>query len=164
MRTVGERDFSAQETTHMLLSLPLVSCSFNFITISLNGSKKIDRDRETRESSRCRGHSWMNMHSVKRDFPLPTSQDFAANYTITNGQLVKRPKPVVVRTFPYHSSNPQGPQYPQYCRYQLIKYHPWSSHTAHAWQQRSATDEECVSAYASFFANRLCTSSPPISC
>ena len=33
----------------MLLSLPLLSCSFNFITISLNGSRKINRDKDTGE-------------------------------------------------------------------------------------------------------------------
>ena len=38
LRAVGERDFSAQETSHMLLSLPLVNCTFNFVTVSLDGS------------------------------------------------------------------------------------------------------------------------------
>lgn len=44
IKAVGERDFSAQETAHMLLSLPLVSCSYTFITISLTGSRKITED------------------------------------------------------------------------------------------------------------------------
>lgn len=40
MKSLGERDFSAQETMHHLLSLKLVSSSFRAIPISLNGSRK----------------------------------------------------------------------------------------------------------------------------
>lgn len=44
IRTAGERDYSAQETSHMLLSLPLVSSSYNFITVSLNGERRIQNE------------------------------------------------------------------------------------------------------------------------
>ena len=57
---------------------------------------------------------------------------------------------MVVRTFPYYSCNLQGEQYAQYCHYQLVKYHPWTSHTSYVWQQESATNEEYISAYTSF--------------
>ena len=43
MKRLGQRDFSAQETMHHLLSLKLVSSSFNVISISLNGSRKITK-------------------------------------------------------------------------------------------------------------------------
>lgn len=39
MKSLGQRDFSAQETMHYLLSLKLVSLS-SVIPISLNGSHK----------------------------------------------------------------------------------------------------------------------------
>lgn len=45
--TVGERDFSSQETTHMLLSLPLISCSYNFITVSLDASQQLTHNEHT---------------------------------------------------------------------------------------------------------------------
>lgn len=38
MKTLGQRDFSAQETKHHLLSLKFISSSFNVLPISLNGS------------------------------------------------------------------------------------------------------------------------------
>ena len=149
LRTVGERDFSAQETAHMLLSLPLVSCSFNFITISLNGSRKVNWDKDTGELELQR--SFLDDYAEREPkFSNTNLQQFAANYNICNGKVVKRAKPVVVRTFPYYSCNPQGEQYAQYCHYQLIKYHPWTSHTSYVWQQESATDEEYISAYRSF--------------
>ena len=37
IQVVGERDFGAQETAHILQSLPLYSCTFNFVTLSLDG-------------------------------------------------------------------------------------------------------------------------------
>ena len=43
MKSLGQRDFSAQETMHHLLSLKLVSSSFNVIPVSLNGSHKIKK-------------------------------------------------------------------------------------------------------------------------
>lgn len=44
MKSLGQRDFSAQETMHHLMSLILVSSSFNVIPVSLNGSRKIKRN------------------------------------------------------------------------------------------------------------------------
>ena len=41
MKTLGERDYSAQETMHHLLSLKLYSSSFNVIPVSLNGSRQV---------------------------------------------------------------------------------------------------------------------------
>ena len=108
------RDFSAQETAHILLSLPLVRCSFNFITISLSGLRKINRDKDT-------GELMLQMEDDAEpevNFSNINLQDFAANYSISNGKATKRAKPVVVRTFHYYSCNPQGEQYPRYCNYQ----------------------------------------------
>ena len=42
MKSLGQRDFSAQETMHHLMSLKLVSSSFNVVPISLNGSRRIN--------------------------------------------------------------------------------------------------------------------------
>ena len=40
--TVGERDFSAQGTCHLLLMLPMFRASRNFIVLSLDGSRQVD--------------------------------------------------------------------------------------------------------------------------
>ena len=55
MKSLGQRDFSSQETMHHLLSLKLVSPSFIVIPLSLNGSRKIksnpvDGDLATNDS------------------------------------------------------------------------------------------------------------------
>ena len=38
---VGEREISAQETAHLLLSEPLNSCTYSFVCVSLDGSRPI---------------------------------------------------------------------------------------------------------------------------
>ena len=88
LRTIGERDFSAQETTHMLLSLPLVSCSFNFITISLNGSQKINQNKDTGEVELQK--SFLDDYAqCESNFSNTNLQQFAANYSICKGKVVK---------------------------------------------------------------------------
>ena len=41
MKSLGERDYTAQETMHHLLSLKLHSSSFKVIPVSLNGSRRV---------------------------------------------------------------------------------------------------------------------------
>ena len=41
IQSVGNRDFSAQETAHLLLSLPLYTCTYRFVTINLDGGRQI---------------------------------------------------------------------------------------------------------------------------
>ncbi len=48
MKSLGERDYAAQETMHHLLSLKLHSSSFKVMPVSLNGSRKV-RDTESIE-------------------------------------------------------------------------------------------------------------------
>ena len=40
--SVGERDFSAQETCHLLLQLPMYRASRDFVVLSLDGSRQLD--------------------------------------------------------------------------------------------------------------------------
>ena len=40
--SVGERDFSAQETCHLLLQLPMYRASRDFTVLSLDGSRQLD--------------------------------------------------------------------------------------------------------------------------
>ncbi len=55
MKTLGQCDFSTQEVMHHLMSLKLISSSFNVVQISLNPSRKIknkpkDEDNVTHDS------------------------------------------------------------------------------------------------------------------
>ena len=46
IQVAGDRNMAAQETAHMLLSLPLVGCTYTFITICLENSRKVNLDAE----------------------------------------------------------------------------------------------------------------------
>ena len=43
---VGERNYSAQETCHLLLGLPMYRASRDFVILSLDGSRQVDNDQE----------------------------------------------------------------------------------------------------------------------
>ena len=146
---VGERDFSAQETSHMLLSLPLVNCTFNFVTVSLDGSRKLSESEESGElilQDSVRDQYATRDHSISA---LNFSQ-FVANYHVVHGEVVKRSVPIIVRTFPSFSSNPQGENYNLYCKYQLIKYQPWTGNPFNALQSGLEEIDDYVTAYSDF--------------
>jgi len=136
LRSVRERDFSARETCHMLLSLPLFSCSFNFATVSLDRSKKITKDPESGELQ-LQASILDSYASCDVSLSSLNLYQFIANYTTIQGQVRKRSAPVIVRTFSTYSANPNGERYAQFCHMQLLKYQPWTSTTQHSWQTDS---------------------------
>ena len=46
IQVAGDRDMAAQETAHMLLSLPLVGCTYSFVTVPLENSRKVVLDAD----------------------------------------------------------------------------------------------------------------------
>ena len=46
IQVAGDRDMAAQETAHMLLSLPVIGCSFSFVIVCLENSQKVILDPE----------------------------------------------------------------------------------------------------------------------
>ena len=48
---VGERDFSAQETCHLLLQLPMFKASRDFVVLSLNGSHAVNEHLDEDQSA-----------------------------------------------------------------------------------------------------------------
>ena len=49
LHSVGVRGFSSQKTSHMLRSLSLFSCTYNFVTVALNSLGKVTRDDNSGE-------------------------------------------------------------------------------------------------------------------
>ena len=117
IRSVAERDFSAQETAHQLLSLPLFSSSFNFVALSLNGSSLLTTDNHSGEQKIL-----LQYYATRTSLPNINLANFVSNYSVHNGEIQKHPSPFIVRCFPQYSSNPHDERYAQYCKYQLIKY------------------------------------------
>ncbi len=148
LRAVGERDFGSQETAHMLLSLPLVSCTYTFVTLSLLGGRRLKDDHKDGED--IADVSSLDQYAARVENLSLNLCTFVSQYTTYHGEVRKRTTPVIVRTFPTFSSDPHGELYGQYCKYQLLKYKPWTGNPSNAWGGGEDSDEVCIAAYMAF--------------
>jgi Fe-S cluster biosynthesis and repair protein YggX len=156
IQVAGDRDMAAQETALMLLSLPLVGCTFSFVTISLDKTRKVNIDTEnegdevlqksalqeyaerTKLKSRYTGLSQLNL------------MQYVSQYRKVRIELTKRANPYIVRTFPKISAIPAGPDFRKYCKYQLIKFKPWERQPSNAWSNWDESDQMFINAYELF--------------
>ena len=130
MKSLGERDYAAEETMHHLLSLKLHSSSHKVMPISLNGSRRV-RDAATIEKGEsCTDYSLLDVYANREQYE--SSQNiinmnfvqFATSYKFVNSELTKLPENIIPRIFPTYSPNPRGPNFGLYCKYQLLRYKP----------------------------------------
>jgi len=106
MKTLGQRDFSAQEAMHHLLFLNLVSSSFNVIPINLNGSRRLNVTKKP--DDRAATDSLLDVYAqrekyqgtVKCDLRNLNFLQFAMKYNLVNGKLVDQLNNVVPRVSP----------------------------------------------------------------
>ena len=128
--SVGERDFSAQETCHLLLQLPLVLSSREFVYLNVDGTRMVEEKLTAEEPATAL--SYLD-HYVSRpttaEFQSMTLFHFAQHYTIPRqgGEPKPRNKKVVVIVRPYLSPEPDSPDYDyeQYCRQKLMLHRPF---------------------------------------
>ncbi len=66
MKSIGERDYAAQETIHHLLFLKLHSSSFKVMQVSLNGSRRIRDTAEEGES--CTNYSLLDVYANREQY------------------------------------------------------------------------------------------------
>lgn len=129
MKTLGERDYAAQETKHHLNSLKLHSSSFNVIPVSLNGSRRIRINSKFQDQDGiCTDKSLLDVYANRghcNDQPDILSLnfvEFATRYKVVNKKLQRQADNIIPRIFPTYSPNPKGANYPLYCKYQLLTY------------------------------------------
>lgn len=116
LRAVGERDFSAQETAHLLLSEPLYSSTYTFVCVFLDGSREIcdqsaDHTSTTPVTNPSTLQVYANRSHYAAQFPGIAQLnlfDFIKLYSIVHQDIRKRSEEVIVRTFPKYSPNPRG--------------------------------------------------------
>ena len=127
--TVGERDFSAQETCHLLLVLPMVRSSHDFVVLSLDGSREVDDNLEVDKPVTV--ESQLDQYCARPDtgdFNKLTLLEFVKQYKIPKKKgvaFVPRKKEVLVIPRPNCSPDPDGPRYEQYCRQKLLLHQPF---------------------------------------
>ena len=129
IRTVAERDYSAQETCHLILQLPMVRASRDFVYLSLDGSRQLDDQLEEGESVTV--DSLLDHYCARPSTPLfdaMTLLEFVQTYRTpkrAGDDLTRRKKEVVVIPRPFCSPDPKGPKYEQYCRQKLMLHQPF---------------------------------------
>ena len=126
INTVGERDYSAQETCHLLLQLPMFKASREFVVLSLDGSRALENRLEEQQQATAPStldHYMHRPHSLQ--FNNMTLLEFARQYTMpktVGSDPSRRSKAVVVIPRPYCSPDPTAPKYEQYCRQSLMQH------------------------------------------
>lgn len=153
MRAVGQRDMGIQEVMHQLLSIKLVSSSFQVISASLDGSRKIKVEGSslTTEPSVVDLYAKRNMY--ESDFPGISALNFvqfASTFYKGRMGISKRSSTVVIRTYPNYSSNPDSTSYSLFCKYQLLKYKPWLFSFNNAWDNLEDRDSVYIETWRSF--------------
>ena len=127
MKAVGQRDMSAQEVMHQILSLKLFSSSFQIVSVSLEGSRRIKLENNDIITEPSIIDHYANRILFKDDHPEVINlnfQSFVSKFYVKNNKLHKRPKMVIVRTFPNYHSNPKDKNFGLFCKFQLLKYKP----------------------------------------
>ena len=153
IKSAGERDFSAQEVMHHIMSLKLVSSSFDVVNLSLEGSRKlsIKRTHVDSEPSILDSYAVRNtLSGINNEILECNLITFFAKYIIIENEIREREKEVIVRVFPNYSSDPKGIEYPLFCKYQLIKYKPWIVQISNAWDDEQSSDAVFCEKWNSF--------------
>ena len=129
INTVGERDYSAQETSHLLLQLPMFKASRDFIILSLDGSRAVEDHLE--EGQRATTLSIVDHYMGRPDSPhfnTMTLLELARQYSMPKtlgAEPTRRSRRIVVIPRPYVSPDPVGEKYEQYCRHSLMQHKPF---------------------------------------
>ena len=113
MKTLGETDYAAQEIMHHLFSSKLHSSSFNVISVSLEGSRKISVNMFDDADETCVSKSLLDAYANRKydnsdDVMNLNFVQFATKFKVVNGKLANLPENVIPRIFPTYSSNPKG--------------------------------------------------------
>ena len=168
MKTLGERDYAAQETMHHLLSLKLHSSTFNVIPISLNGSRRVRTNRSEDDADcSCTSNSLLDVYANRQQYDDSLHVlnmnfvQFATSFKLVSGKLEKLPDNMIPRIFPTYSCNPKGPNFALYCKYQLLRYKPWKINENNVWDSEEPTDETFISSWHDFLQTEYAQTNVP---
>ena len=159
IQVVGERDIGSHETAHLLLGKPLYSSTFSFLCVSLDGSRRVrtGQDENDNQGDEALDPSVLDTYAVRANWQEQTPNilylnlvQFASAYYVSKGELKRRKQEVIIRTFPNFCPNPSGQNYGKYCKYQLIKYEPWSGEVNTAWDGLEDSDDIHIQCYHAF--------------
>lgn len=150
-RLIGERDWAAQEVSHIIFGIPLHSSSRQVIHFDcrpeneLANLMELDSDGNEQQS----GKTILEKYKERRaDFDDATLIAFLTNFE-HSARLVHKPRPnaktraIVYQ--PQYSYLPTHSDYEHFCRLKIVLHHPWRTYPELPWQGHPTW----VSAFAS---------------
>ena len=168
MKSLGERDYAAQETMHHLMSVKLHTSSFNVMPVSLNGSRRVRDTASIDEGESCTDYSLLDVYANREQYDSSENiknmnfVQFATTYKVVNNELTKLPENnIIPRIFPTYSPNPKGQNFGLYCKYQLLRYKPWGTTQNNAWGDQEPTDEVLIICWHDFLQTPYAQSNVP---
>ncbi len=128
INTIGGRDYSAQETCHLLLQLPLYMASRDFVILGTDGTRAVENNLDN--ESPATALSFLDHYRSRPttfEYNEMTLLHFDQNYTMsqTDSEPKLRNKTVIVIVKPHYSPDPNGSNYEQYCHQKLMLHKPF---------------------------------------
>ena len=149
INTVGERDYSAQETCHLLLQLPMFKASRDFVILSLDGSRAVEDHLQ--DGQRATALSIVDHYMERPDSTHFSTMEFAQQYSMPKtlgAEPTRRSRRIVVIPRPYVSPDVAGDKYEQYCRQSLMQHKCFCQMS-----DLLAGYDTYINAYAEFWSN-----------
>ncbi|KAK8912682.1 hypothetical protein VCV18_012361 [Metarhizium anisopliae] len=132
-KLIGERDWSAQEVSHILLQLPVQNSSRMVVGLDCH-PEELQRDLIVLESgevaaqrSPLRRYQTRLIDTNNGNAALPDLSllDCLRHWDWLTWRNRPRARPRVINYYPRYSNDPESPTYADYCRVRLMLHHPF---------------------------------------
>ena len=108
IQVIGERDIGSQETAHMLLGKPLYSCTYSFLCVSLDGSRRVRTgDDDENQGDQALDPSVLDHYATRANWQENNPEilnlnllQFASAYHVIKRELKHHKQEAIIRTFP----------------------------------------------------------------
>jgi ATP-dependent DNA helicase PIF1 len=130
-KLIGERDWSAQEVSHILLGLPAQDSSRHVVTLDCrpeevqNDAITVEDETVTAQRSPLRRYQDRLTDQVNQALASVTLFDWLRAWNWPIWTVRPRAPLRVINYFPRYSSDPMSREYEDYCRVRLMLHHPF---------------------------------------
>jgi ATP-dependent DNA helicase PIF1 len=134
-KLIGERDWSAQEVSHILLGLPLQDSSRQVVTVDCrpeevhNDMITVEDETVTARRSPLRRYQDRLTDQVNPALARVTLFEWLRTWDWIKWTVRPRAPPRLINYFPRYSSDPVSLEYNDYCRVKLMLHHPFRQPT-----------------------------------
>lgn len=143
-KLIGERDWSAQEVSHILLQLPVQESTTVVVQLDCRPENSQDQLLILESGEVTAGKSVLQHYLGRCNLnPSPIVHELTLFSCLRfwdwkHWKERSRARPRAINYFPRYSPDPQSPQYNDYCRVKLMLHHPFT-----AWEELLVVDR-CV--------------------